>query len=321
VNRRGLAEIVRVLGGDLYASGRRACVPGPGHSRLDRSVSLALDGDRVLIHSFAGDDWRRVQDDLRRRRLIDGTGKLFGAAPCVDDAGPPPEAARVRAAARLWSQGSPVGGTPADRHLRGRGLCGPWSRELRSHPSAPSALYLDRGTGRPALMAAIRDPVGELVGVEVTYLTALGERARVPTPRKTIGRRPPGAAVRLHAPGAELLVAEGVPSALSAARLLALPAWALLAAGALALWNPPAGVTSVVIAADRDPAGARAAWRLLRRLRQAGIACRLCWPPAPHRDWNDALMAVLAGVEGEEGTGRAGEADGWSGWPARRLRP
>jgi putative DNA primase/helicase len=313
VTRRGLAEIVRALGGDLYAGGARACVPGPGHSRTDRSVSLALDGGRVLIHSFAGDDWRRVRDDLRKRRLLDDTGKLLGAAPPIADAGPPPPGARIRAAARLWSQGSPVAGTPADRHLRGRGLCGPWSRELRSHPSAPSALYLDHGTRRPALMAAIRDTAGELTGVEVTYLTALGQRAHVPTPRKTIGRRPLGAAVRLHAPGAELLVAEGVPSALSAARLLSLPAWALLAAGALALWTPPPGVTSVVIAADRDPAGARAAWRLLRRLRQAGLACRICWPPAPHRDWNEALLALLAAREGEEGTERAGMADGWSG--------
>lgn len=223
--------------------------------------------------------------------------------------------ARIRTAVRLWSEGQPLAGTPAERHLRGRGLCGPWPDELRFHTATPSALYLDSGTRRPALMAAIRGADSELTGVEVTYLIALGERARVPTPRKTVGRRPASSAVRLAEPCAELAVAEGVVSALSAARLLSLPAWALLAAGNLAAWAPPQGVTQIVIAADRDPAGARAAWRLLRRLRQAGFRCRICWPPAPHRDWNEALLVLSAATEGEKG--RGGRA--WrTGGPDRR---
>ena len=66
----GLKETARALGGEVYAGGRRASVPGPGHSTADRSVSLVLEGERVLIHSFAGDDWRRVRDELRRRGLV-----------------------------------------------------------------------------------------------------------------------------------------------------------------------------------------------------------------------------------------------------------
>lgn len=322
----GLKEIARVLGGEAYAGGRRASVPGPGHSAADRSVSLALEGERVLIHSFAGDDWRRVRDELRRRGLVDAEGRLLGPGPGVRaaigaDTAPPSAVERLRAVERLWSEGRPVAGAPAERHLMRRGLRGPWPPDLRAHSAAPSAVYLDRGLRRPALLAAIRDPAGGLCGVELTYLTAAGARARVTTPRKTIGRRPAGAAVRLAEPAAELLVAEGVVSALSAARLLTRPAWALLAAGSLAAWTPPAEVRFVVIAADRDPAGAHAAWTLLRRLRRSGLACSLRWPPAPHRDWNEALLAAQPAAEGEEGTNRAGAADGWSGPPARRLRP
>lgn len=92
---RGLAEIVRALGGDLYAGGRRASVPGPGHSRTDRSVSLALEGDRVLIHSFAGDDGRRVRDELQRRRLIDGSGVCWA-----------PRLSSGTLGSRLWARGS-----------------------------------------------------------------------------------------------------------------------------------------------------------------------------------------------------------------------
>ena len=69
-----LLPIVRALGGDLYAGGRRANIPAPGHSRADRSVSLVLSGGRVVAHSFGGADWREVLDDLRARGLIDAAG-------------------------------------------------------------------------------------------------------------------------------------------------------------------------------------------------------------------------------------------------------
>jgi hypothetical protein len=302
VKRLGLAVIVRGLGGELYDGGRRASVPGPGHGPSDRSVSLRLVGDRVLIHSFAGDDWRAVRDDLIGRGLVDRAGRLvgrYGRGQGGEDQ--LAKAARVRLAQRLWSDGRRLDGTAAERHLIGRGLAGPWPEALRSHPAAPAAIYRDEGPRRPALLAAIRDADGALSGVEVTYLTHLGARAPVRTPRKTVGGRPTGSAIRLAEPGPQLLVAEGVASALSASRLLASPAWALMSAGNLALWSPPPGVTAVVIAADRDAAGARAAWRLLRRLRQAGVSCRLCWPPRPHRDWNEALLAA-AGSEAERGT-------------------
>jgi putative DNA primase/helicase len=330
VSGRGLAGIVRALGGDLYAGGRRALVPGPGHSHADRSVSLALVDGRVLVHAFAGDDWRQVRDELARRGLIDWAGRLVGSGPpLVEIDSPPPAGARVRLARTLWSEGRPLERSPAARHLQGRGVPGPWSGELRAHPGVPSVVYRQRGVRRPALLAAIRDGVGGLCGLEITYLTARGERADLPVPRKTVGLRPAGSAVRLSEPAGELLVAEGVVSALSAMKLLTLPGWALMAAGNLARWTPPNGVASVVIAADRDPAGARAAWRLLRRLRQAGLGCRLVWPPAPHRDWNEALLAGLDRTGGERvgpreaepGTGGAGAADGWSGPPARSPRP
>ena len=44
-----LRQIVAILGGDLYQNGLRANVPAPGHGKADRSVSLLLDGGRVVI--------------------------------------------------------------------------------------------------------------------------------------------------------------------------------------------------------------------------------------------------------------------------------
>jgi hypothetical protein len=309
VSASGLAAIVRCLGGALYAGGRRASVPGPGHSRADRSVSLALVDGRVLIHSFAGDDWRHVRDDLLRRGLIDREGRPLGAGALVGVAALPSAAGRQRIAQRLWSEGGPLAGSAAARHLLRRGLGTMESEALRAHPSVASAVYLERGIRRPALLAAIRGVDGVLAGVEVTYLSPDGDRAAVRTPRKTVGRRPAGSAVRLARPGAELLVGEGVFTALSAGRRFQLPAWALMAAANLAAWAPPEGVRRVLVAVDRDAAGARAAWTLRRRLRTVGLRCDLCWPPQPFADWNEALLAEREGEAGPEGMGAA---DGWS---------
>lgn len=313
-----LAAIVRALGGDLYAGGRRANVPGPGHSAADRSVSLALSGRRVLVHCFAGDDWRAVLDELRRRGLVDAQGRLLGGddaprtdAPPIDDR-PGPRVRRT-AALRLWAESRPADGTLAERHLRRRHVRGAIGRELRFHPSVPAAVYAGRGPRRPALLTAIRAPAGEIVGVEVTYLAPNGERARLAVPRKTIGLCPAGSAVRLAPPEPRLLVAEGVVTALSAGERFGLPAWALLSVRNLAQWAPPAGVEAVLIAADRGAPGEAAAAALRARLAVRGLACAVALPPPAFGDWNEAQAA---GWEPEEGRGGAGAAGGWSGPPA-----
>ena len=76
-----LRSIVQALGGDLYDGGRRANIPAPGHSAEDRSVSLLLQDDRVVVHTFGDGDWRAVLDFLREQQLIDASN-----APLADNA-------------------------------------------------------------------------------------------------------------------------------------------------------------------------------------------------------------------------------------------
>ncbi|MBI1198523.1 MAG: virulence-associated protein E [Phenylobacterium sp.] len=318
-----LAAIVRALGGDLYAGGRRANVPGPGHGPNDRSVSLLLTGGRVVVHAFAGDDWRDVLADLAARGLVAPDGRLPGAAsgaPSGRAEAPPtlPVRVRVEAARRLWAEARPVAATLAERHLARRGVAVP-PGGLRHHPGVAAAVYADAGARRPALLAAIEDAAGALVGVEVTYLAPNGERARLRVPRKTIGQAPSGAAVRLWPAAPRLLVGEGVFSCLSAADRFGLPAWALLSARSLRAWRAPQGVTSVVIAADRGRPGEAAAAELAAGLRRQGVGAEVRPPPPPWQDWNEVPAA--RGTEGEEGSGGAGAADGRSGPSARRPVP
>ena len=51
-----LKSIAHILGGEI--KGNQALVPGPNHSRKDRSLSITISdsGDDIVVHSFAGDD-------------------------------------------------------------------------------------------------------------------------------------------------------------------------------------------------------------------------------------------------------------------------
>ncbi|RAK52619.1 DUF7146 domain-containing protein [Phenylobacterium deserti] len=313
-----LEPIVRALGGDLWAGGLRANVPAPGHGARDRSVSLLLEGGRVVIHSFGRADWRDVLRDLQARGLVDADGRLAGVSPTGAATMLPPAmlspAGRRRTAEQLWSEGGALQGL-ASRHLAHRSVR-TRSAALRFHPAVPAAVYAGRGRRRPALLARVQAPDGSTCAVEITYLAADGSRAALPLARKTVGVLPTGAAVRLDPPGPTLLVAEGVFSALSAGQHFGLPAWALLSAPRLPGWRPPPGVQAVLVAADRGAAGEQAAAGLVRALRADGWRARVRLPPAPFGDWNEAAAAGAGEVE--RGRGGASRTDGWSGPPARR---
>src|SRR6185437_11554112 len=166
-----LRPIVRALGGDLYAGGRRANVPAPGHSPHDRSVSLLLQGGRVVVHTFNGTDWRAVLADLRARGLVDAGGApAGGGGPGGHACDDPCRPARLAAARRLWSEARPIDGTLSARHARLRGIARALPEALRPHPAAPLAVYTPYRHVRPALVAAFVGPDGELQAVELTYL-------------------------------------------------------------------------------------------------------------------------------------------------------
>ncbi len=297
-----LQAIVAALGGDLYQNGRRANVPAPGHSADDRSVSLLLADGRVVIHGFGAADWREVRDHLRRLGFVDAHGRLTGVGLSGPSARKPDRSIRIAAALKLWDGGRPLAaGDPASRHLRRRRVVdGDVALALRFNPRAPISVYRDDHRTRPALVARISDTDDRLTAVEITYLERNGLAATgLQLPRKTVGVVPPGAAVRLSPVAPEMLVGEGVVTVLSAIHRFRLPGWSLLSASNLSAWTPPAGVRSVLVAADRGQAGEAAAVRLLRRLRALRLEARIQWPDPPFDDWNEA--AQPAGERQEQG--------------------
>lgn len=102
-----------------------------------------------------------------------------------------------------------------------------------------------------------------------------------------------GGRAELLWPDAQLLLCEGVETALSAWRLFRTPAWAIC--GGFPSELPlPQWVRSVQIVADHDPHGAskRSAVTLCRSIRATGRICTVVMPNQPGADANDVLRGA-----------------------------
>lgn len=191
----------------------------------------------------------------------------------------------VALARRLWARCEPLPGTLAEAYLRRRALPEPFAGlplrfypllPYRPHPAAPFERH-------PALVAAVTDASGRLIGVQRTWLDPKGGKAKVREPRRSFGRVH-GHAVRFPALDSNdcedrLAVGEGVETILSLRDLL--PGWPLaacLSAGALAAFTPSVSICRLVIAHDNGAAGLRAAHRLAARMRQEGCKVTLIRP-------------------------------------------
>jgi putative DNA primase/helicase len=177
-------------------------------------------------------------------------------------------------------------------YLAHRRLQLPIDCPLRAHAGA--AYFEDKQQiGRfPTLVAPVRDVDGVLVTAHITYLKA-ARKLTEHQPRKLLspltGRI--GCAVRLTpVTGDTLGIAEGIETALAAHQLHQVPTWAALNTSLLSKFEPPMGIRNLIIFADRDFAGVTAAAYLMERL-QGPVRLELRIAPAPHGDWNDALLA------------------------------
>ena len=200
---------------------------------------------------------------------------------------------RERRARDVWDHALPPAATPVALYLASRGLSGlEASAALRY---GPAVSHPQGGDIRlPAMVAAIRDVRGDLTGVHRTFLTVAGRKADVDPVKASMGIVA-GGAVRLHGhdPHRPLVVAEGIESAASAGILLQAPAWAAVAAGnlerSLVL---PDEVRDVIIAADPDEVGERAAQAAAERWQDEGRSVRIARVTGDG-DWNDLLLSEV----------------------------
>ncbi len=197
---------------------------------------------------------------------------------------------RVEFARRKWHEAVPLTDNPANTYLRERGLKpGPdgWPPSLRYHPALRHGYT---GLLLPSLVAAITIwPGRNVVGVHRTFLRADGKgKAPVTNPKMMIGRCG-GGAVRLAPAGPELVLSEGIETGLSVQQATNKPVWATLSTSGLRSVILSPVVTTVIIAADADEPGEKAAQEAARQFIAEGRTVKIARPPKG-MDFNDLLQ-------------------------------
>jgi hypothetical protein len=187
----------------------------------------------------------------------------------------------------LWSACKPLAG-PALEYLKARAcVIPPEDGDLRWHP----ALRHPRGHVGPALVARGTDAkTREPLTLHRTWIGEGGKKAAIDSPRLLLGgHRKQGGVIRLwpdEAVSTSLAVAEGIESALSLAHAHQ-PVWSLIDAGNLAAFPVLAGIECLLIGADHDNAGIKAARQCASRWHEAGARVYIVTPPREKTDIND----------------------------------
>lgn len=184
---------------------------------------------------------------------------------------------RIEAARRLFARARPIVGTVAETYLRTRAITFfDGLSALRFHPGC----YYRDGSGArlalPALIAAVTDDAGRIMGVHRTWLAGDGSgKASIASPRRAMGALL-GHSVRFgfgaDPPAPVMVAGEGIESVLSLRNVLpTMPMIAALSVAHLGAVNLPPDLRRLYIAADADGAGRNGTERLSRRALEAGI--------------------------------------------------
>ncbi len=312
-------EIARCMGGE--ARGNQATVPGPGHSRQDRSLSVRVEPnapDGFLVHSFSGDDPITCRDHVRQMcGLPDFRGERRQPSPQETQARQERRkkadydeaalAAYVKGKAlETWQEAVPLPGTPAGRYLQVR--CGIVPEDitgagaLRFHPRCVFKLADNTKVRLPALIGLFRDmQTGEPVAIHRTALLpdGSGKDEQTPglgNPKKMLGQCD-GAAIMLT-PFADVThglgTCEGIETAVSIAQTGWRPLWVVGSAWGIENFPPLGGLECLTVFADHDENGTcqRAASACRDRLSPHNIEVEAIMPQASGRDWNDTIQAM-----------------------------
>lgn len=272
--------IVERLGG-RWANGGGMC-KCPAHDDSSPSLSIRT-GDRSLFfHCFSGCNTVDVMRALRRSGQVGREGVLS-----TDEPAKPKSGNLDGLLEKMWNTAQPIAGTAAEAYLKSRGIAVS-SDQLRFHPRVQLGPKGQASYHR-AMLAAVRDGGGRLIALHRTFLSPeKPEKARFDNPKRLLGY-PGKGAVRLANASEVLGLAEGVETALAARMVHKIPVWAVLGNERFGIVDVPKTVNRIVILADNDAGGKRAAKLARDGLGGKGIALQELWPISQCNDWADIL--------------------------------
>jgi putative DNA primase/helicase len=203
------------------------------------------------------------------------------------------ELKRIWIASRVIAPESPAGKYLVKRGLSIHGIKGSLRETIATfHPHEQVF---------PVMIAKFCDAHGNAAQIHQTFLTEDGGKAPVEPSRKFMrGVLPKGGAIRLSEAAEVMGVAEGIETALSAAKMFDMPVWSTTSALMMKFFDPPVGVKRLVIFGDNDTSytGQAAAYALANRLvceaRAKGIERQVDVriPETAGNDWNDELKGA-----------------------------
>jgi hypothetical protein len=219
--------------------------------------------------------------------------KIYLNSPKVPKASKSGNNSAIDFALKIWNKCDPADNSPVAEYLKSRGYTEKiLDSSIRYHPKlfhfATQAYY-------PAMLSLItKGEQNKVIRIHRTYLTSVdGKVTKAPIePNKMILGQAKGGSVRLGSPGKKLVITEGIETALSIIQATALPVWAGLSTiGMQNIIVPPLDITpEIIIAADNDEAGLKAANKLACRLLAKGYITRIAIPPKLGSDFNDLLL-------------------------------
>lgn len=306
------AAIIRALGGNLSTSMCKC----PAHD--DRKPSLHVSegqNGKPLVKCHAGCTQEAVIAALKQKgtwqSVHNRQTRLYTNS--QDEAERPREYERLLEAYGILRVAAKAkAGQPTD-YLQGRGIriTPPCAMIL---PARDSSRLLDKNF--PAMVCTITDG-SSLIGAHLTWLTrGAKEKCAIATPRLLYGTTK-GGYVQLSKTSEidsnkPLIIGEGIETTLSAMQLAKLPGIAALSAANMPAVNVPR-CASVIIAADHDEAGRKAAAHLAERLQYEGRQVRIALPPTEGADWNDVLLDSNDAAADWQAALEAGDPEAYSG--------
>lgn len=286
-------EIAAAFGGNITGPSS-ANIPGPGHSRNDRSLSIKIDPrapSGFVVYSHAGDD------PIECRRYVcaklgfsQQKNRACRRVPLiVTDGGIVDEARRIASALKLWTEATDPVGSVVERYLRHhRGL------ELSADVAGDTvrfhgSLYFNPQMRLPAMVCLLRNIVtNEPCGIHRTFLDpSTGQKID----RKMLGVAK-GAAIKFDAePGQTLTVGEGTETVLSARAAGYAPCWALGSSGAVRSFPVIKNLTELTILEENDPTSRRDVKVCAKRYLDARKPVNIITSKVGN-DFNDAWRAM-----------------------------
>jgi DNA primase len=261
----------------------------------DRTPSFTIYADDRRFQCFGCGAEGDVLDFVQRAYNV----KLLGAIEMLDGGSlreleqqrvvATPKADWSKAANSIWTAALPIQGTPAEAYLLRRGITMDLPQTLRF----ARLRYPQEQDRRPALVAAVCSPSGDLTGIQRTFLTEDGRKAVVPEVKLSLGRVA-GGSIQLGPPSASLVVTEGLEDGLTLAQALGRSVWVSAGTSMLPRMELADVTQAIVIGADSDAAGEAAANKAAHAFAGLGRRVRIMLPAPGFKDFNAELMGASA---------------------------